>query len=1120
MHLTADASHGASEKMETLMTPTGHTRYESRLLPALLMSLAVAFAAILAASPTPVLAEDASGDVTVWRLYNRWSGEHLFTTDQEEYRRLTSIGWNGEGEAWRSPAESNHAVWRLYNPYSGDHHYTADEAEYDRLGKIGWNQEGRVFFSADKVGGRPIYRLFNRWLTQGTHLFTTDGDEYKHLGEIGWSPEGVAFYALRETGGGDGGPYTVRFVSWDDEKREEVTVLEETLAKGEEIKLPRKPSRTDADYEFRGWEGIREGMRCTGDYTSRALWAPTAPASIEAGDGVVVSDLRFTTGVACAEGQVEWLSGSDEAAAATSDHAEVRVRIPSWKAAQAKPGGFLVVNRNDLVYGAALLVEDVSPAPDNPFESVITGRVPDELTDVVDSISIDACYDSSQPFEVSGRSDEGLTFEIENENDGRLGFKAAVDFDKLGTSPKWDETVIASSFRRIASILDGRHTKGSGDTSQDCKLSVEGKTKPVLSFKLQRGEVPVRTMVLDDLDAKVTGVGKVTRDVTKHVGYLRIGPVIVDVDLRADVGNSFNFDVGIEGATLGYDRTGKYSASMGDQSILGEKVTVDANYGIDVDAIVGIYGIVSADADFSPRVKLDGTLENHADPTMTCVNLKVDPTFPATLTAMQWHQELSTSNDVTDGLEGVDANWHWEDTGSGLSRVPDCTWGPKAIFEDGGGRILKAVAHKEGDTLLDGAPHPTRDGYFLAGWIKKGDSADEPVGDDAIFTGRVTLVPMWRKLMSSGTFGKGCSWNLTDDGTLTVFPTDGKSGTMGRLWDAIRGNTKGTTVKSICVKAGVRAPENSFSLFCDVPATAIDAAGLDVSGVKHMEDMFRDCSSLRNVSGLSGWDTSHVTDMSQMFDGCSSLSDVSPLSGWDTSSVTKMFGMFKGCAHLASLSPLSRWGTSSVTDMRQMFYDCTSLSSLSPILGWDVSSVTDMSFMFSGCNSLVDVSGLSGWDTSSITNMSWMFYCCTSLSDLSPLSGWDTSSVTDMAGILSGCKSLSDLSPLSGWDTSSVTHLRWMFSGCKSLSNLSPLSGWDASSVTDMTHMFSSCTSLSDLSPLSGWNVSFATDMSSMFFGCNSLVDATPLESWKVSSSTNKSSMFPSGCKTPSWYTA
>lgn len=102
--------------------------------------------------------------------------------------------------AWKSPSEGE-PVYRLYNPYSGDHLYTGDRAEYDRLGSIGWNQEGVSFNAirqsdASVQGGISIYRLFNPYVTVGTHLFTTDRAEYDHLTSLGWSGEQVAFYAL------------------------------------------------------------------------------------------------------------------------------------------------------------------------------------------------------------------------------------------------------------------------------------------------------------------------------------------------------------------------------------------------------------------------------------------------------------------------------------------------------------------------------------------------------------------------------------------------------------------------------------------------------------------------------------------------------------------------------------------------------------------------------------------------------------------------------------------------------------------------------------------------------------------------------------------------------------
>ena len=149
-------------------------------------------------SLTFLIVEPPVATVPMYRLYNRWSGEHLFTTDYSEYSYLGSIGWTQEGVAWYAPASGGTPVWRLYNPYSGDHLYTGSASEYAYLGSIGWRQEGESFRSADaSSGGAPIYRLYNRWLTAGTHLFTTDYSEYAYLGTLGWSQEGEAFYAAK-----------------------------------------------------------------------------------------------------------------------------------------------------------------------------------------------------------------------------------------------------------------------------------------------------------------------------------------------------------------------------------------------------------------------------------------------------------------------------------------------------------------------------------------------------------------------------------------------------------------------------------------------------------------------------------------------------------------------------------------------------------------------------------------------------------------------------------------------------------------------------------------------------------------------------------------------------------
>ena len=117
-----------------------------------------------------------AANVPMYRLYNQWSGEHLFTA------------------AWMAPERGATPIYRLYNQWSGDHHYTSSRDEYDQLVSIGWSGEGVKAYS-DDGRAHPVYRLFNRWLTQGTHLYTTDESEYRQLGSIGWDPEGTAFYA-------------------------------------------------------------------------------------------------------------------------------------------------------------------------------------------------------------------------------------------------------------------------------------------------------------------------------------------------------------------------------------------------------------------------------------------------------------------------------------------------------------------------------------------------------------------------------------------------------------------------------------------------------------------------------------------------------------------------------------------------------------------------------------------------------------------------------------------------------------------------------------------------------------------------------------------------------------
>ena len=144
--------------------------------------------------PTPTVEK-----VPVYRLYNKYSGEHLFTTDANEKNQLCKIdGWKFENVAWNAAKSSNSPVYRLFNRFSGEHLYTRDTNEVNNLTKInGWKREGIAWYS-DDARGQEVYRLYNRYAPgNAAHHYTTDSNEYNKLGNIGWQRENIVWYGVK-----------------------------------------------------------------------------------------------------------------------------------------------------------------------------------------------------------------------------------------------------------------------------------------------------------------------------------------------------------------------------------------------------------------------------------------------------------------------------------------------------------------------------------------------------------------------------------------------------------------------------------------------------------------------------------------------------------------------------------------------------------------------------------------------------------------------------------------------------------------------------------------------------------------------------------------------------------
>ena len=142
--------------------------------------------------------ETVAGTQTIYRLYNRNTGEHLYTPDANEVQVLYSqYGWGYEGVAWYAAINTGSPVYRLYNPVLGNHLYTTDLNEINVLtSSAGWvmDNNGNPLFYSD--GTIPIYRLYNEGLS-GMHHLTTDANEYNVIPQYGWTQEGVAISAVQ-----------------------------------------------------------------------------------------------------------------------------------------------------------------------------------------------------------------------------------------------------------------------------------------------------------------------------------------------------------------------------------------------------------------------------------------------------------------------------------------------------------------------------------------------------------------------------------------------------------------------------------------------------------------------------------------------------------------------------------------------------------------------------------------------------------------------------------------------------------------------------------------------------------------------------------------------------------
>lgn len=135
--------------------------------------------------------------VPLLRLYNPYSGEHLFTTNSYEAADLVSRGWNSEKSDGLVNLKEGTPVFRLYNEWTGDHHYTSDTNEVNACIKQGWTNEG-IQFCSDEDATTDVYSMYNPYVTRFYHHYTADANEMAKMQADGWRQENVKWRVITD----------------------------------------------------------------------------------------------------------------------------------------------------------------------------------------------------------------------------------------------------------------------------------------------------------------------------------------------------------------------------------------------------------------------------------------------------------------------------------------------------------------------------------------------------------------------------------------------------------------------------------------------------------------------------------------------------------------------------------------------------------------------------------------------------------------------------------------------------------------------------------------------------------------------------------------------------------
>ena len=405
-------------------------------------------------------------------------------------------------------------------------------------------------------------------------------------------------------------------------------------------------------------------------------------------------------------------------------------------------------------------------------------------------------------------------------------------------------------------------------------------------------------------------------------------------------------------------------------------------------------------------------------------------------------------------------------------------------------------------------------------------------------------------VIDQGTSGT-CTWVLDGEGTLTISPTDGESGTLGEMYIqesrydesgiySIPWSSQKENIKSVFFEKGIHAGNTLSKIFsgCSNLIT-VDFSDFNTEGVTCMDSMFEGCSKLESIdlsminmeSAIDYASGDASLNVENLFSECNSLKRiVTPKKmmkcKWHYINLPKKFKDNEGNIYsdLDFTTPthtvLSVYSELD-TEFTVKYKDAETAYGTSGTCKWEIDDegtlvIEPIDGKYGVLENRMDYKSDEEWGgreqnickvvfksgVHSGKSLRYMFDWCTNLTEID-FGDFDTSNAIDVSSMFGGCSKLKyiDLRQL---DLRNVASADAMMAG----SGIESIELWDVFSdnLVDVSYMFSSCDGLTDLS-LGSLDTSNVENMSGLFFGCDNLkkIDLTGWDTGKV---TNMRYMF------------